>query len=550
MSRRTIKHLLTIMVTGGLAVSCVYVDENLGANFVPANQIYEVHMAEFPLSDVKMGFADSLSAYSDSRITIGALRDERFGLTTRSSAVTLVPVVDTLDMGYDPEPLYFHFSAVRDTTSVADFSQQKIIQTVNVFELTEMLDSTFLYTWDDRYDSFYDSSERISVGMPVYAGGDSLSFDFSEAYTRKMMELFMEEPGIATDLDAYLKKMPGIYMTVDPPTGIGGRIDMFDCPVEVDDYGYVTGNYADLVFKTKYTPTSEYHDTSFLFYFGPAEKTTDTDQYAFNISTHESEDIFTDADEKGFVKCGTEIYVEGGAGLKPVFSAIEFKNLMLEELEEQGLGVEDVVINKASIVMPYVEPSDYDYYYLMPTVLSPTCKFSYATDIVKGDGSPLRYVYYANLTDSSVEDENQGDINRSLDYYAPDITHHMQELLKIDTDTLATGKYDVWMLVLGPESITTDTSNSDMAEYYEYLAYESYYSSMYGGYGYGSYSSDSYSNYYYYMYLAELYATSSSTSTQNILDKDKFYTATLAGPESDDGPTLKVTYSSIKREEE
>ncbi len=549
MNIKTFNYFLTFAAVICFAASCVYVDQNLGANLAPANQIYEVHMAEFPLTDVKMGFADSLSAYSDSRITVGALRDERFGLSTRSSAVPLVPVLDTIDVGIDPILLYFHFTAVRDTTSVADFSQQKILQSVNVYELTTVLDSTFIYSWDDRYDSFYDSSERITEGVPVYAGGDSLSFDFSAKYAQKVIDIFKEDPNIAGDMDEYLKKAPGIYITVDPPLGYGGRINMFDCPIEVDDYGYVTGCYADLEIKTKYSASEEYRDTSFLFYFGPEEKTTDTDQYAFNISTHESKDYFTNTDENGLVECGTEIYVEGGAGLKPVFNAIEIKTLMLGELEEQGLGIGDVVINKATIEMNYEEPNDYDYYYLMPTVLSPTCKFSYDSDLVKADGTKMRYVYYAGLTDSSVSDENQGDINRSLDIYSPDITHHVQELLKVSDDTLATGKYDVWMLILAAEMVTTDTSNEDLAEYYEYLAYSSYYSSMYGGYGYG-YSSDSYSNYYYYMYMAEAYANSSYTNAQNILDKDRFYTAVLKGPDLDDGPKLKVTYSCVRKDDD
>ncbi|MCD8208227.1 MAG: hypothetical protein LUD72_09855 [Bacteroidales bacterium] len=544
---KTIRNILTIAAFTGLVASCVYVDQTLGSNMIPANQQYEIHMTEFKLSNVKMGFADSLSAYSDSRITVGAIRDDRFGLTTRSSAVTLIPLVDEVDVGIDPSLLYFHFTAVRDTTSVSRFDQQKILQSVNVYELNTTLDSTFVYTWDDRYETFYDASERITIGVPVYAGGDSLSFDFTEAYAQKVIDVFLEDPAIAEDIEEFTKKVPGIYITVDPPIGDGGRINMFDCPIEVDDYGYVTGCYAELYIKTKYEESEEYRDTSFLFYFGPEEKTTTTDQYAFNICTHESNTLFQ-MDDDGLISCGEDIYVEGGGGLKPVFNAIEFKTLMMDELEAQGLGAEDVIINKATITMNYVEPTDYDYYYLMPSVLSPTSKFSYDSDLVKADGTTMRYVYYAGLTDSSVADENQGDINRSLVKYSPDITHHLQEILKVSEDTLATGRYDVWMLVLAAELVTTDTSNEDMAEYYEYLAYESYYNSMYGYGGYSNY--DSYSNYYYYMYLADAYANSSYTSTENVLDKDRYYTAVLKGPTSDDGPTLKVVYSTLKQDDE
>ncbi len=542
MNLRTVKFISIIGAALMCAASCVYVDQNLGSNFIPANQLYDVSIVEFPLSDVKMGYSDSLSAYSDSRITIGAVRDDLFGLTTRSSAVTIVPVLDTIDVGTDPEIVYFHFTAVRDTTSVPEFDQQKILQSVNVYELNRVLDTTYVYTWDDRYDDFYDDSERITSGVPVYAGGDSLSFDFSLAYAEKMLSVFEEQPDIQLDLDAFLEKMPGIYITVDPPVGNGGRIDMFDCPIEVDDYGYVTGGYAELVMKSKYGNDTEPRDTSFLFYFGPQERTTDTDQYAFNISTHETKTSLFIPDENGLVDATDKIYVEGGGGLKPVFNAIEMKTLMSEELASKGLEPTDVIINKATIVMPYDVPDDYDKFYLVPPVLSPTCKFSYDSDLVKEDGSSLRYVYYAGLTDSSISDEDQGEINRSLDNYTPDITHHLQEILRISDDTLATGKYDVWMLILSAETITEDTSNSDMSEYYQYLAYSSYYNSMYSG----SYSGSSYSNYYYYLYLAELYGNSSSTYSSNVLDKDRYYISTMEGPTSDNGPKLRVAYSYVK----
>lgn len=539
------------------AASCVDIDETLGSSFIPANQQYDVAMCEFKLNDVRMGYSDSLSAYSSSRITIGAVRDETFGLTTRSSAFTVYPLVDTLNVGLDPQVVQFHFTVTRDTTSVPEANQQNILQSINVYELNRTLDSTYLYVCDDRYEEFYDSSTRITKGVPVYDGGDSLSFDFSDEYAEKMISVFQEDPDIQMDQSAFLKKMPGIYMTVDAPVGNGGRINMFDCPIEVDeDYYYVTGCYAELKIKTKYEEDGEVQDTSFLFWFGPVLSDededdddddydiTDTDQYAFNICYHESRSGLFSPDENGFVQADDVIYIEGGAGLKPWFSATEMRDSMLSELAAKGLDPGEVIINKATIVMNYNEPEDYDKYYLMPPYLGPTTKFSYSIDYYKEDGNEIRYVYYANLTDASISDEDQGDINRSLAQYTPDITHHMQEILTTSDDSLATGKYDVWMMVLADETSTTSTDYSDLAEYYTYLAYSSYYSSMYSS----SYSSSSYSNYYYYLYLASLYTDYEETYTNATLDKDRYYTATLKGPTSDDGPKLKITYAYIKQD--
>ena len=156
------------------------------------------------------------------------------------------------------------------------------------------------------------------------------------------------------------------------------------------------------------------------------------------------------------------------------------------------------------------------------------------------------------LTDSSSSSENQGDVNRSLLQYAPDITYHMQELVRIDesdtdnakTKRLNEGAYDIWLLIMANETITTTTSgSSEMSDYYNYLAYQSYYNAMYG---YGGGYSNYYSNYYSYAMMAA-YASASSTSTsqQVMLDKDRFYRASLNGPAAADGrvPTLELTFA-------
>ena len=139
-----------------------------------------------------------------------------------------------------------------------------------------------------------------------------------------------------------------------------------------------------------------------------------------------------------------------------------------------------------------------------------------------------------------------------------DAMRFTNKLLKIDRDDLENartqnllrGEYDIWLLIMANEQITTTTSgNQDLSDMYNYLAYQSYYNSMYGGgyygYGYGGYGSY-YSNYYNYSMMAA-YAASSSTSTSNVvmLDKDRFYKAMLNGPESTTGrvPVLELTFA-------
>ena len=531
------------------AASCVYVDDNLGQNFIPGDQIYEVRTATFDLDGIRMGYSDSLSAYSSSRITVGAIRDSKFGLTSRSSAFTIVPVVDTIDVGENPRVTQFHFTVSRDTTSVEDEGQTNILQNIYVHRLEHVLDSTYLYTVDLN-DKDFIGKETITRGIPVYNGGDSLSFDFSDDFAMEMVKLFQEDPDIQMDLDEYLEKMPGIYIRSDAPATEGGRINMFNCPIEVSDSYYVTGNYAELKIRSDYGTRKDV-DTSFLFYFGPQERTTDTEQYAFNICDSHPEDrtfLIEDTENKTrsilYTATDGKIYVEGGNGLKPVISAVEIKNLLTDHLKEEGLDPDEIIVNKASVILPFdefINSGEYDYSqnYMLPDILSPTCRFSYYSESLdNADGERIRYVSYAGLTDASVESENQGDVNLSLSRYSPDISHHVQEVLRASDDSLATGRYDIWLLVMVNEVVTsTNEQQQEMSEYYQNLAYASYYNSLYGGYGYGygygygGYGYNSYYNNYYNYMLAAQYASASAVQEETVaqLDKDRFYRLVING---------------------
>ena len=190
-----------------------------------------------------------------------------------------------------------------------------------------------------------------------------------------------------------------------------------------------------------------------------------------------------------------------------------------------------------------------------PYRLSPTCR------LVNDDDSAT----YMGLTDASSSNENQGDVDRSLFRYAPDITYHMQEILKIDesaldkttTQNLLAGNYDIWLLVMAKETETTvSTTSKETQEMYQYLAYQSYYNGMYGGgYGYGGYGSgygSYYNNYLTYAMLAQQASQAyTSTSTSIKLDTDRFYCAALNGPyaDTDRVPTLRLVFALPNKEE-
>ena len=138
--------------------------------------------------------------------------------------------------------------------------------------------------------------------------------------------------------------------------------------------------------------------------------------------------------------------------------AKEIKRILNEQIAQAGIkDPSEVVINKATIILPYDLEGSYDALDTYPTVLSPTVRLR---------SSEGGYVSYAGLTDSSIESENQGDINRSLSIYSPDVSHHVQEILKLDENDKDyeknIEKYDIWFLIMHEDIEESSNINNSM----------------------------------------------------------------------------------------
>lgn len=556
------ERLIIIAATALAAVSCISANQQLGQDFLPGNFQYDIKSDNFGIKDIQMDTPDGLSGYSLYRFTFGSIRDEFWGETSRATAVTIVPLADSLDFGKKGtlKVRQFHFAGVPDTTSYVDASQKYILQNVHVYALSETPDYT-----KPNPELKIDRSAPVSMGIPVYNGKDSLSFDFREDFTKAFIEKYrslLEEKSAQGDtikIDEYQKIFPGIFIETDAPMSDGGRINMFKLPMDVYN-STIYGSYAELKFTAEYGDRGPV-DTSFVFCLGAAEiydmyAVTSTTvamypQVAYNLTSEEPA-LPEGADED-------KIYFEGGMGLKPVIKAESLREQILSVMAAEGVDdISKVVVNKASIVLPFDYPDDLDQLRWYPDALSPTCR------IANEDGSYT----FAGLTDSSASDENQGDILRTEDYcvYAPDITYHIQELLNLKDDSKIEN-YDIWLLAMANETVITHSSStsSDYSNYLQQLAYANYYNSMYGGYGgyggygyggygYGSYGGygNYYNNYYNYAMLAALYSSSDSesdtTSYQAMMDSFRYYRGILPGPDSagDLKPFFNIVYSISK----
>ena len=555
--------------------SCVKTDGTLGQEFIPDSDIWQVGITSFDLESIEMQKASELGGYNSRRISIGGVNDPEMGWSEREAAFALIPIADTtdaLDLGENIEFRQFHFALAKDTVSFRDASQENIIQNIRVYELKKPLDENYIYAGQSSADLYDEAAGVVTEGIPTYNGGDSLSFNFSAEFGQKYLEALSGMP--LDSVSAYIKRLPGILIKADRPTYGSGRINMFDVAVDVNDYNYITGNYVELKYRAKFDDRGVI-DTSLVFMVGAAEfvaedSSTLPTQYGFNFSSSEGK-IAPSASST------ENIYIEGGSGLKPVLRAQELKEEVTKAISAKIEGYDSmsdslkkvalskVVINKATIKLPFEASGDFsalDYY---PETLSPTCRLQGKSVTTSGD--TLSVVSYAGLTDASVSSENQGTINRSTLCYEPDVSHHIQELLRLskkdsesDEDfAKRESQYDIWMLIMHDEVDETSSSSSSSSynDYLSALAYSSYYNSLYNGYGYGSYGygygsygyNSYYNNYYNYMMMAAYASSSSSstTSTSTELDKDRYYSCKLYGPASTEKkPTMTITFSYPK----
>lgn len=529
-----------------LAPACVKVDQRLGQDLIDKSLLYDTYTVEFDLTDIQLRKTDDLSGYSDTRITLGAIRDETFGLTTRSSAFTLVPALDTIDLGVNPEPVKFDIHFAADTVSVASEDQRHILQNVYVYALTDSLDRTS----GGINKPIPHEKERITRGVPVLNGTDSLSFEFTESFARKYIQEIQRLGGsdhILKSYEDYVYALPGIYIETDTPSGIGGRINLIELSCLSVSDGYYTRNNNIGLLTIRSTYDGVRKDTTFLFipgepmfydeatYISEQQKFS---QYVLNHCTHETVDgPATD-----------RILIEGGGGLKPVISARELRAGTLSAIQAKGGNPKTAVINKASLLLPLLPVDDWSALDLCPSILSPTIR------LTADDGT----VSFAGLTDASASSENQGNLDRSNLTYAPDITYHLQEVLLSDE---VTDEHDIWFLSVHTET-EEQANGSAYDEYYQQMMYANYYNYLYGGgygyggygyggYGYGNYGYGGYNNYYnyynYMMLMSAMSSSSNSVTTSQELDRDRYYRGILAGPASTEArPRFQVTFSLPK----
>lgn len=520
-----------------VCISCVELSGNVGENFLPGIQDYDLHYVELPLDGISNRMADSLSGFSQTKMAIGAVTDSDGNTTRRAAAATIAPLFNELDFGTDPEIKSMRLVMAVDTVSVADTRYSYILQKLNVYELEHTIDVA--KDFDCNGKNIAHKKEKVTKGDPIVMGMGTVSFELTEDYASKFLTITADD---LADKDKYFKKIPGLYFDTPDPIGEGGRINIFGLQVDYNsEANILESNFGILDITSTYKGVKK--DTTFTFYLGATDIINADSlivssasgvlypQYALNLTDE-------DCHRQEAGKSSETISVNGGGGLKPYISAAWLKKAVSDAIIAKGGDPKTAIINKASMILPFEFPEDYTQMFKFSEALSPTTR-------IKTDTSAV----FVNLTDSSDETEDGGNINRSTLCFSPDFSYHMQKLLSVEDKEIGNGNYDIWLLTMTTETTIIDNSNAELSQMYEELAYQSYYNNMYGGGGYGYGYGDSYTNYYNYMMMANYAANDVSSSSALALNLTNYFNFKLNGPAFPDKerrPKLAVTFSIPK----
>lgn len=518
-----------------LCASCITANQSLGSVYVPKDRDLKVRTVSFAVP-VGMKMADTLQTNTSFPL-IGNIYDDFYGLTNAEFAGTVTPP-DTIPWGKDPKFVSARMQFVLSSVQTFTDGQEAVPQNFHVYELLTEMDTTRIYCNSIGRNDY--STYEIGRGSVIYTAGDTLTIPLIDEYASKFMNATKEELDSAA---LFIKHFYGIYIKSDLKiqNGVaGGRLNKFKS--------------AHILFT--YNSTNDAgtnRDTTVSFSVGS--------YYGTDIYTHSSRNLEVDGNNNL-----ETIYYEGLAGIKPHIDANDLKDSLLVWIKKEDIDISKILIARASLELPYEAPADYEELNGYPTSLYPCTRYKYAYDAKQY--YPLSAIY-----DSSLD---KGDINRSLQYYKPDVTLYVQDVLGMianhDEDEPLSSSWDLWLFKYydGTDDVEEeeeDTSSLYNSAYMNYLYNSMYYGGYggyggygyggygygYGGYGYGGYGGYGYGDYDYYnmmnYYNYNNYYSSSSKkeeATVYYVDFINYCRGRINGNGAERHPVLRITYTTVE----
>ncbi|MDR3235207.1 MAG: DUF4270 domain-containing protein [Prevotellaceae bacterium] len=392
-----IPYLKVVLATAAICAlhACVEVDNTLGLDYVPDDQLFDVQQKEFriPL------YTATMDSVVTSTVAYGAVgfvnNNPPFGTFTAGAVFRILPYDITFTY---PE----HAQADSATLTLVVYANTKVgndavAQPLALHRLTRSLQYSTSY-----YNNSLKSGDYGSVlSQPyVYRGEDTINLRIDPAYAQELIAFLSDSTQTTTDT-MFLDTFKGLYLAADTSTAAGaapcGQINYIDWASV-----RLTVHY-----KTADTTATEYYDV---------ESSTAN----FNVFTHGSAPLANAA--YPLPAPAGSVYLEGLAGVKPYIDFAAVKDTLTQWMQREAIDTSQFAIHKAELLLYIDYPqTSLD---LLPDLLTLAYK----------DDSQDTVSVYTYLTDTFLGIFD-GALNRSLQQYSFNITYYTQGLFLHTDDT-------------------------------------------------------------------------------------------------------------------
>ena len=384
-----------------LLSSCITIDNSMGQDFIPDDQILSIESATFPLP-IYTKSSDSLftapTLGTAGYFLFGSCYDPIFGATHAGAVMQFYPSLSNKEYGEQPEAISLKMTIISGGSTVLDPSQTKIPQNIYVHRVLNKISAKHAYNnalqpedWDPI---------PLSQDGQVYFGSDTLVVDLSLDFARELLSVDKE---IRETDSAFVQAFKGLYLRTQDAE-------------EIPNSGRLNGASFNNFWMTLTYRTKDAETDSVVVYV-----TQSLNNY--NAITHAK--TLDDA------QAAPKIYFQGLAGAKPYIDFLALKENINSWAQAQNIDPKRILVSQAEIVLPYSPQLSSDELAYSPSFIFPCTR--------EGADTTLRYY---PIIDVATEYRG-GVINRSQYHYSFIVTRYLQHLLKEDTFTLSP---NVWMM--------------------------------------------------------------------------------------------------------
>ena len=388
---RVLRRISLPLCLSFLLSSCITIDNSLGQDFIPEDQILSIASATFNLP-VSNKASDSLFTASTGYYIYGSCYDPVFGYTHAGSVIQFYPTLVERDYGEQPEPVSLIMTVINSGCTILDASQANIPQNIYVHRM--LTDVSVKRAYNNSLQTQDWDATPLSYGGPVFFGSDTLTVNLSLDYARELLNATAED--LKTD-SAFVKKFKGIYLRTQEANKIpnSGRLNI----------STLNDLWLTLTYRTKGA------DVDSVVLYGSQSAAN------YNAITHD-QDLDNTTDNQN-------VYFQGFAGVKPYIDFVSLKENMVSWAQAQNIDPKRLLISRAEIILPYKPELSFDFLAQVPTSLFLCTR--------QGADTTLRYY---PVSDVAAEYAG-GAINRSQYHYSFVVTRYVQHLLKTDTFTIS-----------------------------------------------------------------------------------------------------------------